>query len=97
MGIGVSVFLLAVGAILTFAVEVQAEGFDINTVGVILMIVGCIGLLASMLFWDRMGFGGYTNRVVRDDYVVDDAPRRVVREPRRVVREREVVRQDDVL
>lgn len=51
MGIGVSVFLIAVGAILAFAVEATAEGVDLDTVGVILMIVGAIGLLASMLFW----------------------------------------------
>ena len=50
MGIGVSVFLIAVGAILTYAVEVNAEGIDLNTVGVILMIVGAIGLLFSLLF-----------------------------------------------
>jgi len=73
MGIGVSLFLLAVGAILTFAVEVTAEGFDINMVGIILMIVGGIGLLASMLFWSsfspyRRDTGGTT--VVRDREVV---------------------------
>jgi hypothetical protein len=51
MGIGVSIFLLAVGAILAFAVEVTAEGVNLNTVGVILMVVGGIGLLFSMLFW----------------------------------------------
>jgi hypothetical protein len=51
MGIGVSLFLLAVGAILTFAVTVTAEGFNINTVGVILMIVGGLGLLLTLLFW----------------------------------------------
>ena len=51
MGIGVSVFLIAVGAILSFAVEVSAEGINLDTVGVILMIVGAIGLLMSMLFW----------------------------------------------
>lgn len=51
MGIGVSIFLLAVGAILAFAVEVTTEGVNLNTVGVILMIVGAIGLLFSMLFW----------------------------------------------
>ena len=45
MGIGVSIFLLALGAILTFAVEATVEGLDIATVGVILMIVGAIGLL----------------------------------------------------
>lgn len=51
MGIGISIFLLAVGAILTFAVQVEAQGIDLNTVGVILMVVGSIGLLFSMLFW----------------------------------------------
>lgn len=51
MGIGVSIFLLAVGAILSFAVSVRAEGVDLNTVGVILMVIGGIGLLFSLLFW----------------------------------------------
>ncbi len=50
MGIGVSVFLLAVGAILAFAVDVSVQGLDLETVGVILMIVGAIGLLLSALF-----------------------------------------------
>jgi hypothetical protein len=51
MGIGVSLFLIAVGAILAWAVEVTATGIDINMVGIILMIVGGIGLLLSLLFW----------------------------------------------
>ena len=51
MGIGASIFLIAVGAILAFAVDVDADGFNLDTVGVILMIVGAIGLLMSMLFW----------------------------------------------
>jgi hypothetical protein len=50
MGIGVSLFLIAVGAILAWAVEVTATGIDINMVGIILMIVGGIGLLLSLLF-----------------------------------------------
>ncbi|MGH2736645.1 MAG: DUF6458 family protein [Actinomycetota bacterium] len=66
MGIGVSLFLLAVGAILTFAVNVEASGFDINMVGVILMIIGGLGLVLSMLFWsswsERRRTGG--DRVV---------------------------------
>ena len=89
MGFGVSIFLLAVGAILAFAVDVQASGIDINTVGVILMLVGAIGLLASMFFWDRMGFGGGYSR--RDVVVRDEVPA-----GRRVVRERRVV-EDDVV
>lgn len=51
MGIGASLFLIALGAILTFAVEVTAEGFNINTIGIILMIVGGLGLVLTMLFW----------------------------------------------
>jgi predicted membrane channel-forming protein YqfA (hemolysin III family) len=51
MSIGASIFLLVVGAILTFAVNVTAEGFNINTVGIILMVAGVIGLLLSLLFW----------------------------------------------
>ena len=57
MGIGVSIFLMAVGAVLTFAVSTEAEGFNINTVGIILMVVGALGLLASMVIFggDRGG------------------------------------------
>ena len=68
MGIGISVFLLAVGAILTFAVDVTTEGVNLDTVGVILMIVGAIGLLMSMLFWSSFApFGGHSETYVRDD------------------------------
>ena len=49
MGFGVSFFLLAVGAILTFAVHVSnSHGFDINTIGVILMVVGALGLVCAL-------------------------------------------------
>jgi phosphate/sulfate permease len=52
MGIGVSVFLIAVGAIMAFAVEVQnSNGFDLNTVGFILMIAGAIGLVFTAIIW----------------------------------------------
>jgi len=68
MGIGVSVFLLAVGAILAFAVDVTVSGIDLDTVGVILMIVGVIGLLTSMLFWNSWGgWGRREERVVYHD------------------------------
>lgn len=54
MGIGVSVFLLAVGAILTFAIEVEnAEGFNVNTIGIILMVAGLIGLVWALLMTSR--------------------------------------------
>jgi DMSO/TMAO reductase YedYZ heme-binding membrane subunit len=51
VGIGASIFLFAVGAILAFAVEANTRGIDLNAVGVILMIVGAIGLLISMMLW----------------------------------------------
>jgi hypothetical protein len=68
MGIGVSVFLLAIGAILAFAVDVTVSGLDLATIGVILMIVGAIGLVTSMAIFGRSGFGG-RRTVVTDDYV----------------------------
>ncbi len=53
MGIGVSIFLLAIGAILTFAVNAEVSGLDISVVGVILMVCGAIGLLLTMLVFGR--------------------------------------------
>jgi heme/copper-type cytochrome/quinol oxidase subunit 2 len=72
MGIGISVFLIAVGAILAFAVDVQASGVDLDTVGVILMVVGIVGLLASMLFWSSWADGRRTESrtVIRDREVI---------------------------
>ena len=57
MGIGVSVLLIAAGAVMAFAIEVNnAEGFNINTIGIILMIAGAIGIIATMtVFGGRRG------------------------------------------
>lgn len=67
MGIGVSIFLMAVGAILAFAIDVQNQsGFDLNTMGIILMIVGVIGLLASMTI-----FGSWRDRDGGRDVIVE--------------------------
>jgi Domain of unknown function (DUF6458) len=54
MGIGVSIFLIAVGAVLTWGVERTVSGIDVNTIGVILMVVGGVGLLASLLLSSSM-------------------------------------------
>lgn len=73
MGIGISIFLLAVGAVLAFAVDVDAEGVNLDTVGVILMVVGGVGLLAALAFMnDAMPW----RRDVVDDGPVDDRPAR---------------------
>ncbi|MEX2658483.1 MAG: DUF6458 family protein [Acidimicrobiales bacterium] len=66
MGIGVSVFLLAVGAILAFAIEVTTEGVNLNTIGIILMIVGAIGLLVSLVFVSSLTGRG-EDRVIREE------------------------------
>ncbi len=69
MGIGVSIFLIAVGAILAFAVSATFSGIDISTIGYILMIVGVIGLLTSLLIFGprrRAGTVVEEERVVRD-------------------------------
>lgn len=69
MGIGVSVFLIAVGAILTWAVDVTTNGINLDTVGIILMVVGALGLLMSMLFWSSFApfAGGRNETVVREE------------------------------
>jgi hypothetical protein len=80
MGLGVSLVLIAVGAILTWAVNATVSGLDIQVIGVILMIVGLVGFLMSMLFWSSWGGPGYATRR-RTTAVVDDGP---VIEERRV-------------
>ncbi|QEC47952.1 hypothetical protein FSW04_10475 [Baekduia soli] len=79
MGIGTSILLIAVGAIMRFAVSVHSSGFSIHTAGVILMIAGILGLLVSVL-WMSVWADRRRGTVVRD--------RAVVAEP--VVRERDV-------
>jgi hypothetical protein len=59
MGVGVSLILIAVGAILAWAVDVSTSGFNVNTVGYILLVVGIIGLVLSMIFWSTWAGPGY--------------------------------------
>ncbi|HZM30253.1 MAG TPA: DUF6458 family protein [Acidimicrobiales bacterium] len=70
MGFGTSIFLLAVGAILTFAVNVSVQGLDLDAVGVILMIVGIIGIIASLVFWNS--WGGFRGTARRRTVVEED-------------------------
>jgi hypothetical protein len=53
MTLGTSLFLIALGAILKFATHVHVAGIDLDTVGVILMIVGAVGLLLSLFLYIR--------------------------------------------
>jgi heme/copper-type cytochrome/quinol oxidase subunit 2 len=73
MTIGTSLLLIAVGAILKYAVTADVSGLDIQTVGVILMLVGIVGLILSLLYtfvWsDRArarGARGYDDEATRN-------------------------------
>jgi hypothetical protein len=57
MGIGTSLVTFAIGAILRFAVTAHATGFNIRTVGDVLMIVAAVGFVFSLVFW--RSFGSY--------------------------------------
>jgi Domain of unknown function (DUF6458) len=65
VGLGVSLILVAVGAILTWAVSAEVSGLDIQVIGVILMIVGIAGFLLSMMFWSSWGGPAYFGRRTR--------------------------------
>jgi hypothetical protein len=95
MGIAVSLLLIAFGAILTWAVNKEPSGLDLDAVGVILMVVGLVGFVLSLLWWRSWWGPGYFRRAA----YVDD-PRYVDRRPapppadygrRRVVEEEEAV------
>ena len=78
-GIGTSLVLLAAGAILAFAVDVDADGFNLNTIGWILMGIGLLGLFLTLLI---------ASTPVRDRTVVTDTA-----DPAMPTRERVVERE----
>ncbi len=73
MGLGVSIILIAVGAVMAWAVHVTTHGFNIHTVGYILLIVGAIGALLSLIFWSSWAGPGYFGR--RRSVVEERGPR----------------------
>jgi hypothetical protein len=78
VGIGVSLFLFVVGAILTFAVEVRTSGFNLDTVGLILMVGGLLGLVVSALFWSSFSPWSRRRTVAGGDRVIRE--RRIERD-----------------
>ena len=71
MGLGVGIFLTALGAILAFAVNTSVSGIEIKTIGWILMAAGIAGIVLSMIFWSSWGGPGGARRRTT---VVDDGP-----------------------
>ncbi len=82
MGIGGSIFLLALGAILAFAVNAEFSGIDINVVGYVLMLAGLIGLVVTIWFWNsrRRTVVQEARPVMRSDGQIVDEYRTVRRE-----------------
>jgi len=88
VGLAVSLIIIAVGAILTFAVTAEGDAVDPQVVGVILMVVGFVAFLLDLLLWSPWG-PGYMRRsrtVVEGGYP-----------PRRTVPRRRAVVQDEVV
>ena len=86
MGIGGSIFLLALGAILAFAVDATFSGIDIAVVGYVLMAAGLVGLIITIWFWN-------SRRTPATTTVVEERP--VIRNEGQVVDEYRTVRRQD--
>jgi hypothetical protein len=82
MGLGVSLIAIAVGAVLTWAVNADVSGLNVTAVGVILMVVGLVGFLLSLAFWSTWWGPGYWRR-----YSTAPVRRRRVAGPARYVDE----------
>ena len=62
MGTGVSLILIAIGAVLAWAVHVTTSGFNVHTIGYILLVVGIVGFVLSLIFWSSWAGPGYLSR-----------------------------------
>ncbi len=91
MNIGVGIFLMVLGAILAFAVQTDVPGINVNTLGVILLVIGLVVVLYSLLFWSTLTPWGRHRIVARRRLVgLEDPPE----EPVEIIEER---RYDDGL
>lgn len=91
-GITTSLLLIALGAVLAFAINVDSRGIDVNTIGVILMLVGVVGLLFSFLALGDL-FGGSAG--YRDAAYVDRGPEVTTPHSHERVDTHDVVVEDD--
>ena len=74
MGFGVSLILIAVGLILALAVNANSSAVDIQTVGWIVTIIGAVGLVLSMIYWNTWAGPGYWSSRRRTTYVEEGPP-----------------------
>jgi hypothetical protein len=83
MGVGTSIVVFAVGAILRFATTVHSSNFNVHTIGVILMVVGAVGFLVSIIFWSSWGGFGRSRGARRSRRLYRQSDGTVVEEERR--------------
>jgi Domain of unknown function (DUF6458) len=77
MGIGASIFLMALGAILTFATNISVSGLNLNAVGVVLMLAGALGLILTLFVWGprrRARVIDAGEEIIEERRVYDDRP-----------------------
>jgi hypothetical protein len=80
MSIGVGIFLMVLGAILAFAVETDVPGINVNSLGVILLLIGLVAVLYSLLFWSNLTPWGRRRVAARRRLVGEEQPVEVIEE-----------------
>jgi hypothetical protein len=80
MSIGLGIFMMVLGAIMAFAVKATTPGINVNTLGVILLLIGVVELLYSLLFWSSLTPWGRRRTVARRRTVIEERPVEVVEE-----------------
>ena len=80
MGIGVGIFLMVLGAIMAFAVETDVPGINVNTLGVILLLIGLVAVVYSLVFWSSLAPWGRRRVDARRRMVGLDPPAEIVEE-----------------
>ena len=80
MSIGVGIFLMVLGAILAFAVETEVPGVNVNSLGIILLLIGVVAVLYSLLFWSNLTPWGRRRIVARRRLVGGEQPVEAVEE-----------------
>jgi hypothetical protein len=74
------IFMMVLGAIMAFAVKATTPGININTLGVILLLIGLVELLYSLLFWSSLSPWGRRRTVACRRTVIEERPVEVVEE-----------------
>ena len=74
MGLGLSLILIAAGAIINWGIDATVNGVNLNAIGWILIAVGAVGALLSLMFWSSFWGPGYYSSRRRETTVVDDGP-----------------------